>query len=111
MRLMADPRYLNKDPSVMCEKHTWFLNHPFEPRCRHCWQEEAGPKVVIPEDRFDTNPIPWTQRPVSTYVYKYPVGEIFTPIAPEGTVMFTHTVEDDARLEDALRMIFPDIKE
>lgn len=73
-------------------------------RCVFCDAKASGHK--IPEDRFDENPIPWTQRPVKVRLYKWPVGIVFTPIAPEGTLMPEHDEETDARLDNVLMEIF-----
>ena len=51
--------------------------------------------------------IPWTERPPRKWIpYKYPIGEIFCPIAPEGTLFLEEDEEDEAYLEDALRTVF-----
>lgn len=90
---------------MTCTKHNSVYDIS---ECVFCLAEASG--QAIPSDRFDPNPIPWTTRPVKTYVYKFPIGEVFTPLAPEGTIMFETNDEDLARFDNALMQMFGETK-
>ncbi len=83
-------------------------------KCRDCeatHEKTAGwcdlsQECLMPPDRRDPNAVPFSQRPVEYYKYEFPQGKVFTPIAPEGTIMRRETAEDDAHLENFLRQMF-----